>query len=94
MEENGTKLVMNLDALRETKNDPKVGAIILQELLKLEDVTIHSDFCDPKTLLKVYTSLVTMRRPDPALAEKASTKKPSHSLTDMHYVMSCLRKNM
>lgn len=35
-----------------------------------------------------------MKRPDPTTQEKASTKKPSHSTTDMYHFMTGLRKNM
>ena len=32
IEDNGKKLIMNMDLLRETKNDPKVGSVIIQEM--------------------------------------------------------------
>ena len=44
-------LTLNLDSLRETKVDPKVGAIIMQEVLRLQTVILHSDFCGPKDML-------------------------------------------
>ena len=94
VENNGTDLVLNLDSLRETKSDPKVGAVILQEVLKLQRVVLHSDFCGPKDMLQTHKRLNEMRRPDPTALEKASTKKPSHSTTDMYHFMTGLRKNM
>ena len=51
VENHGKDLVMNLDTLRETKSDPRVGSVILQELLRLQNVVLHSDFCGPKDLL-------------------------------------------
>jgi len=36
--DNGKKVEMNVDLLRETKNDPKVGAMILSEVHILEKV--------------------------------------------------------
>ena len=79
--------------LRETKSDPKVGAVILQEVTRLEDICIHSDFCQPREMLQLYKRMKN-GRPDPAAGEKASSKKPSHSSTDMYHMMNGLRKNL
>lgn len=35
-----------------------------------------------------------MGRPDPAAQEKASSKKPSHSTTEMYHMMNGLKKNL
>ena len=94
IEDNGKKLIMNMDLLRETKNDPKVGSVIIQEMQTLQEVTIHSEFCNPNNMPQIYKRIVTMGRPDPSSLEKASSKKPSHSTTDMYHMMNGLRKNL
>ena len=78
-EDNGISIVMNLDSLKDTKSDPKAGALILQEIRRTTSIVLHSDFCQPKDLLTHHNRIHVQGRPDPALAEKASTKKPSHS---------------
>ena len=94
VDNNGSDLIMNLDSLRETKADPKVGAVILQEVLRLQKVVLYSDFCGPKDLLQTHKRINEMKRPDPSVLEKATTKKPSHSTTDMYHFMTGLRKNL
>ena len=42
----------------------------------------------------VYKKIYELKRPDPSLKEKGTTKKPSHSTTDMHHFMLGLRKNL
>ena len=73
---------LNVDLLRESKVDPRVGSIILQEMKMLKDIILFSDFCSPKELEIQYKRIQKMGRPDPSLQEKASSKKPSHSNID------------
>ena len=54
VEDNGAKLCLNLDLLRETKNDPKAGALILEKVLTMQSVVLFSDFCAPNKLNNVY----------------------------------------
>ena len=42
----------------------------------------------------VYKKIYELKRPDPSIKEKGTTKKPSHSTTDMHHFMIGLRKNL
>ena len=83
-----------MDSLRETKSDPKVGAIVLQELMRLETVILFSDFCGPRDMLQTHKRLNEMKRPDPSALEKATSKKPSHSTTDMYHFMTGIKRNM
>lgn len=48
VEENGRKLHLNVDLLRDTKHDPKVGALIIDETRIVRDLALFSDFCNPK----------------------------------------------
>ena len=52
--DNGHKVSFNLDTLRETKMDPKVGALILQEMHQIETIALFSDFCSPKESAVYY----------------------------------------
>lgn len=94
VENNGTDLELNLDTLRETKCDPRAGAVMLQEIMRLQTVVLYSDFCGPKDMLQVHRKINESGRPDPSAQEKATTKKPSHSTTDMYHFMTGLRRNM
>jgi len=42
----------------------------------------------------LYKRIVTMGRPDPSIKEKATSKKPSHSSTDMYHILNGLKKNL
>ena len=94
VEDYGAKLHLNLDSLRETKCDPRVGSIILQEMHMLQDIVLFSDFCGPREIDTFFHRVYNLGRPDPSLQEKTSSKKPSHSNTDMYNFMNGLRKNL
>ena len=42
----------------------------------------------------LWKRLYELRKPDPAAQEKSSSKKPSHSSTDMQYFLNGLKKNL
>mmetsp|Transcript_17377 Transcript_17377/g.21933 ORF Transcript_17377/g.21933 Transcript_17377/m.21933 type:complete len:195 (-) Transcript_17377:1796-2380(-) len=94
VEGNGKILHTNLDSLRETKVDPRVGSIIISETRMLRDVVLYSDFCSPKEIEKTYKRIYKLGRADPALAEKASSRKPSHSNIDMYHFFNGLKRNL
>ena len=85
---------MNIDLLRESKVDPRAGAIIVEEIGMLRDVVLFSDFCSPKNMDIVYKRIYKMGRNDPSAAEKAASRKPSHSNIDMYHICNGLKRNL
>ena len=77
-----------------TKIDAKVGALILEHMLTLENVVLYSDFCTPKELGNLYDRIYKNGRPDPSAAETTSSRKPSHSSSDMYHILNGLAKNI
>lgn len=57
VENNGAQLILNLDTLRETKSDAKVGALILQHMDCIETIVLHSEFCGVKEMPNLYKRL-------------------------------------
>jgi hypothetical protein len=45
--ENGKKVEFNLDSLNQTKNDPKVGALIFEEMQTVSSMVLFTDYCEP-----------------------------------------------
>ena len=45
-------------------------------------------------MLNFWKRLHEMRKPDPAAKEKSSSKKPSHSSTDMQHILTGLKRNL
>ena len=55
---------------------------------------LFSDFCGPKELNNLYDRIYRNGRPDPSVAETASSRKPSHSASDMYHILNGLAKNI
>ena len=68
--------------------------MILQEVLTLEKIVLYSDFCAPKEIGNLYKRIHETGRPDPSAAETASSRKPSHSASDMYHILHGIAKNL
>lgn len=45
-QENGKSILYNVDMLKETKIDPKVGGLVLEFMSRANKISLWSDFCD------------------------------------------------
>lgn len=57
-------------------------------------MVLHSEFCDINKMANLYKRIYMLGRPDPSEGEKATSKKPSHSSTDMYHILTGLKKNL
>lgn len=60
----------------------------------MRDVILHSDFCSIKNIDMCYKRWYKLGRTDPSLAEKAASRKPSHSNIDMYHICNGLKRNL
>ena len=78
----------------ETPQDVKVGALIIQEFLKIKEIGFFSDFCHLSGGPTLFNKTYNLGRTDPAVAETNIGKKPSHSAADTFHIFNSLAKNM
>jgi hypothetical protein len=83
-----------VDSLKETKIDPKVGALVVSQILTLETITYYSDFCVPKDVEQLYKRIHQMGRKDPFLADENAGRKTSHNPNDMYHFLNGVAKNI
>jgi hypothetical protein len=69
-----------------TKIDPKVASLVISEMLTLQTITLHSEYCDKKEVPNFYERIHVLGRADPAEGSKQKEKdiKISHRPNDMY----------